>query len=131
MIQFYSGFIRRTSETGRGNLENCFSTAADEKRRKFGARFPFQICTGLFGSRVNFHLPLALSVAGSCWSVGQVHRVVRNQGEPFTHYFHLILQPMLGFCPGSIGFPDSSASSAPRRSLPLTGTSLPGRESSS
>ena len=43
---------------------------------------------------------------------------------------HLILQPMLGFCSVLIGVPLSSAAMASRRSLPVTGLPLPGRESS-
>jgi hypothetical protein len=41
--------------------------------------------------------------------------------------FHLMLQPMLGICAASTGRSSSTASTALRRSLPVTGTLLPGR----
>lgn len=44
---------------------------------------------------------------------------------------HLMLQPRLGRCSGETGRPSSTASSAPRRSLPVTGLPLFGRASSS
>ena len=45
--------------------------------------------------------------------------------------FHLMLQPMLGCCPVTGSSPVSSASSALRRSAPVTGLPLLGLESSS
>lgn len=44
---------------------------------------------------------------------------------------HLMLQPMLGFWSELKDFPARTVSMAARRSLPVTGTSLPGRLSSS
>lgn len=45
-------------------------------------------------------------------------------------YFHLMLQPMEGFCAGLGERPASTASAAARRSAPVTGVSLLGRLSS-
>ena len=57
----------------------------------------------------------------------------RGSGAPLfaPSHLHLMLQPILGRCSSGIARPATSASSAARRSLPVTGTSLPGRLSSS
>jgi hypothetical protein len=41
-----------------------------------------------------------------------------------------MLQPMLAFWAAGTGFPDKTASQAPRKSLPVIGLLLPGRLSS-
>src|SRR5690348_3984785 len=43
---------------------------------------------------------------------------IRGYGAPWD--FHLMLQPTLGFWSGDTGLPASTASSAARRSLPVT-----------
>ena len=50
--------------------------------------------------------------------------------EIFLTYFHLILQPKLGFCNSSCGFPESRFSKAIIKSSPVTSFWFPGRESS-
>src|SRR5580658_8545281 len=48
-------------------------------------------------------------------------------GAEGAYGFHLILQPTLGRCSVFTGCPASTASTAARRSAPVTGTSLRGR----
>ncbi len=56
---------------------------------------------------------------------------LHDPGHRSRVHLHLMLQPMLGRCSGETARPAMTASSAARRSFPVTGTSFPGRLSSS